>query len=107
MCVLSRHLTEMALDRGQSSHKWSLQRLGLALLKLGAAHGVEEEAGTAIGLPLTHQILADMIGTSRETVTRHLARLRRLGVVRQRGRTLLIQAPRLRALVPDWLPTRV
>ena len=105
--VLSRHLTEMALDRGQSSHKWSLQRLGLALLKLGAAHGVEEKAGTAIALPLTHQILADMIGASRETVTRHLARLRRWGVVSQRGRTLLIQPPRLRALVPDWPPTRV
>ena len=105
--VLSRHLTEMALDRGQSSHKWSLQRLGLALLKLGAAHGVEEKAGTAIALPLTHQILADMIGASRETVTRHLARLRRGGVVSQRGRTLLIQPPRLRALVPDWPPTRV
>ena len=105
--VLSRHLTEMALDRGQSSHKWSLQRLGLALLKLGATHGLEEEAGTAIALPLTHQILADMIGTSRETVTRHLARLRRGGVVSQRGRTLLIQVPRLRALVPDWPPMRV
>jgi CRP-like cAMP-binding protein len=51
--VLSRHLTEMVLDRGQSSHKWSRQRLGLALLKLSAAHGVKEEAGTAIALPLT------------------------------------------------------
>lgn len=83
--VLSRHLTGMALDRGQSSHKWSLQRLGLALLKLGAAHGVEEKGGTAIALPLTHQILADMIGTSRETVTRHLARLRRLGAMSSRA----------------------
>jgi len=105
--VLSRHLTEMALDRGQSSHKWSLQRLALTLLKLGAAHGIEEPAGTAITLPLTHQILADMIGTSRETVTRDLGRLKRRGVVRQRGRTLLIQAARLKALVRDWPPTQL
>ncbi len=62
-CILSRHLAELALDRAQSSHKWSSQRLALTLLKLGTAHGVKEQAGTAIALPLTHQILADMIGT--------------------------------------------
>jgi CRP/FNR family transcriptional regulator len=104
-CVLSRHLAEMALDRAESSHKWSSERLVLTLLKLGAAHGVEERGGTAITLPLTHQILADMIGTSRETVTRDLRRLKRKGVVSQRGRTLIIQPARLKALVPGW-PSR-
>lgn len=83
IAILSRHLTEMALDRAQASHKWSLQRLALTLLKLGTAHGV-----------------ADMIGTSRETVTRHLGGLKRRGIVRQQGRTLLIQPARLKALVP-------
>ena len=102
ICVLSRHLAKIALDRGQSSHKWSAERLALTLLKLAATHGVEEKAGTAITLPLTHQILADMIGASRETVTRHLRRLKRRGVVSQRGRTFLIQAARLKALAPDW-----
>lgn len=105
--VLSRHLTEMALDRGQSSHKWSFSRLALALLKLARAHGVEGEGGTAIALPLTHQILADMIGTSRETVTRHLGRLKRQRVVAQEGRNLVIQKARLQALVPEWAPTQV
>lgn len=105
-CVLSRHLAEMSLDRGQSSHKWSSERLALALLKLGAAHGVEERAGTAITLPLTHQILADMIGTSRETISRDLRRLKRQGAVSQRGRVLIIQPTRLRALLPDWPPRK-
>ena len=100
-CVLSRHLAEMAFDRAQSSHKWSSQRLALTLLKLAAAHGVEQEGGTAITLALTHQILADMIGTSRETVTRDLRRLKQKGMVSQRGRTLVIQPARLKALVPD------
>jgi len=105
ICVLSRYLTEMALDRGQSSHKWSLQRLALTLLKLSAAHGVEEEEGsTAIALPLTHQILADLIGTSRETVTRHLGRLKRQGLVSQRRRTLLIRKASLQAQIPNWPP---
>jgi CRP/FNR family transcriptional regulator, cyclic AMP receptor protein len=106
-CVLSRHLAEMALDRAHASHRWSGQRLALALLNLGAAHGVKNDGGTAITLPLTHQILADMIGASRETVTRHLRRFKRQGVVSQHGRTLLLQTERLRALVPDRPPTRV
>lgn len=101
ICVLSRHLAEMALDRAQASHKWSAERLALTLSKLGAAHGVKEGAATAITLPLTHQILADMIGTSRETVTRDLRRLKRQGVVSQRGRTLLIQPARLKALLSE------
>jgi CRP/FNR family transcriptional regulator len=99
--VLSRHLAEMALDRGQASHKWSFDRLILTLLKLGKAHGEVEEGSTSIALPLTHQILADLIGTSRETVTRHLGRLRHLGVVTQHGHTLLIQEARLKPLLPD------
>ena len=61
-CVLSRHLAEIALDRGRAGHKWSAERLALTLSKLATAHGVKEKAGTAITLPLTHQILADMIG---------------------------------------------
>ena len=102
-CVLSRHLAEMALDRAQSSHAWSSERLAQLLLKLGAAHGVEEGAGTVIDLPITHQILADMIGTSRETITRDLRRLKRQGMVGQRGRALVIQPARLRALLSRWV----
>ena len=97
--VLSRHLVEMALDRGQASHKWSFDRLVLTLLNLSKAHGKEAEGKTGIALPLTHQILADMIGSSRETVSRHLARLQREGIVTQRGRTLLIHEARLKALL--------
>ena len=99
--VLSRHLTEIALDRAEASHRWSLQRLALTLLKLGAAHGLQKTTGTTITLPLTHQILADMIGTSRETVTRHLGRLKRRGIVTQRGRTFLIRRAYLKALVSE------
>ncbi len=100
--VLSRRLTDLALDRGQFAHKRSFQRLALILLKLSAVHGVEDDRWAAIALPLTHQRLADMIGTSRETVSRHLAVLKRQGAVRQRGRTLLVRPPDLQELVPEW-----
>ncbi len=100
--VLSRRLTDLALDRGQFAHKRSFQRLALILLKLSAVHGVENSHWAAIGLPLTHQRLADMIGTSRETVSRHLALLKRQGAVRQQGRTLLVRQADLQELVPEW-----
>jgi CRP-like cAMP-binding protein len=99
--VLSRRLTDLALDRGQFAHKRSFQRLALILLKLSAAHGVETDHWAAIALPLTHQRLADMIGTSRETVSRHLALLKRQGVVKQEGRTLLVKSADLQQVVPE------
>lgn len=105
-CVLSRHLAEMALARGQSGHRWSFHRLALTLLRLSAAHGMDMEGGTAIALPLTHQILADMIGTSRETVSRHVGRLKRQGIVTAHGRTLLVRPALLQALVPHWPPNQ-
>ncbi len=103
--ILSRRFVEMALARRQTSRQWSFHRLVLTLLHLGATHGVAGEAATVIALPLTHQILADMIGASRETVSRHLGRLKRLEFVRQQGRTLSILPAPLKSLVPDW-PTR-
>jgi CRP/FNR family cyclic AMP-dependent transcriptional regulator len=106
ICVLSRNLADMAIDRGQSSHKWSHQRLAITLLKLSAAHGVQDGDGRVIDLPLTHQILADMIGASRETVTRHLGRLKRQGVVSQKGRTLVVRPAGLQALIPKWAPSQ-
>ena len=100
--VLSRRLTDLALDRGQFAHKRSFQRLALLLLKLGADHGVQSDPWAAIALPLTHQRLADMIGSSRETVSRHLALLKRQGAVKQEGRTLLVKPAHLQQVVPEW-----
>jgi CRP/FNR family cyclic AMP-dependent transcriptional regulator len=100
--VLSRRLTDLALDRGQFAHKRTFQRLALILLKLSGAHGVESDHWAAITLPLTHQRLADMIGSSRETVSRHLALLKRQGAVEQTGRTLLVMPAHLQEVVPEW-----
>lgn len=45
-------------------------------------------------MALTHEELADMVGSSRETVTRILARFRREGLIASRGSSILIQAPK-------------
>ena len=44
-------------------------RLALLLLKMSERTGVETETGTKITLRLTHEEIACMIGTSRQTVT--------------------------------------
>nr|WP_066635143.1 Crp/Fnr family transcriptional regulator [Desulfolucanica intricata] len=44
-------------------------RLALLLLKIGERCGIETDDGTKINLRLTHEEIASMIGTSRQTVT--------------------------------------
>lgn len=49
------------------------------------------EEGGRVTPPLTHQQMADMIGTSRETVTRVLKELKQEGWLRQEGKRYLVQ----------------
>jgi len=44
-------------------------------------------------MALTHEELANMVGSSRETVTRILTRFRKEGLIASRGSSILIQAP--------------
>ena len=48
---------------------------------------------TAITLPLTHQSLANMIGSNRVTVTRKLLELQEQGAVRSLGRNSIAVSP--------------
>jgi CRP/FNR family cyclic AMP-dependent transcriptional regulator len=50
----------------------------------------EEPGAVSYKMTLTHEQLAQMIGTTRETVTRVLARFRKQGLVQQRGATLVL-----------------
>lgn len=62
------------------------RRLASLLLELALEHGTPEEGGLRIGVHLTHQELASMIGTTRETVNRILGEFRRdkaISVTRQ------------------------
>lgn len=65
-------------------------RLAYVLLKWGA-EGVETREGIRCTVPLTHARLARMIGTSRETVTRTLAKFKSRHIIRLEGSTLLIR----------------
>jgi len=56
-------------------------RIAKLILRLGARYGRREEGVVRLDLPLTHQEIADMVGTTRQTVSSVLSRLKRQGVL--------------------------
>jgi CRP-like cAMP-binding protein len=58
------------------------ERLAMLLYNLAELHGVPENGGIGIGYPFTHEVLAQMVGASRQWVTMTLDRFERQGLVR-------------------------
>ena len=65
-------------------------RVGKTILRLATDRGVGSPEGILIEQRPTHQQLANMSGTTRETVTRALKQLEDEGYIRCRGREILI-----------------
>jgi len=65
-------------------------RISETLLQLATEGGVETDAGILIKERPTHQDLANMSGTTRETVSRVLKRLEAQGYIASKGRSLTI-----------------
>ncbi len=65
-------------------------RVAATLKRLAAEHGVAVEGGVRIGIKLTHQQLANLVGTSRETVTRLLCELQDEGELVMDGKYLIL-----------------
>ncbi len=86
------HLESMAL-------RDPTQRLARQLLALGETLGHSEGTRVLLGPRLTHQMLADMLGVRRETVTLHLHRLIELGAVEVREGHLVLDCRILEQLV--------
>ncbi|MEA2787127.1 MAG: family transcriptional regulator, cyclic receptor protein [Candidatus Eremiobacteraeota bacterium] len=69
-------------------------RLIDVLGRLAAEHGVPGSGGTVrIGMNLTHKDLADLIGTSRETLTKELNVLADVGLLRVAHKTITLVQP--------------
>ena len=60
-------------------------RLASLIVRLSKQYGVAQGESVLINLPFTHQDLANMIGTARETVSRNMSRFRADGLVRDNG----------------------
>jgi len=74
-------------------------RVRLKLIQLARSYGKVGTEGLLLDIPLTHELLADMVGSTRETVTRALAQLTQEGIIRhQRGRYQIAVPPEAIAL---------
>jgi DNA-binding MarR family transcriptional regulator len=69
-----------------------LERVQRILRQLACRHGHVVREGLRIDFPVSHVLLAEMIGSSRETVTRALDELQRSGFVTRRGSTYVLRA---------------
>lgn len=75
-------------------------KLAEILLKLGSEHGVENRRGLLLAVKITHQELANLIGSTRETVSLTLSNFKRKGFIQTDGRkVILVDREGLRALV--------
>jgi len=68
-------------------------RLAMMLLKIGERCGVESKHGIKINMPLTHEEIASMVGTSRQTVTSLLNTFKQEKSIAQEGREIKILNP--------------
>jgi CRP/FNR family cyclic AMP-dependent transcriptional regulator len=89
--ALSRRLLEA--DRTIASLLWSnaYQKILLTLKRLAQTEGVARGDAVVIRRRVTHQEIADMAGTSRETASRILVQLKNVGAVVPSGRHVIIR----------------
>ncbi len=93
--LLSKRLVRVERGLAGFGHTWSYQRLGKVLLQLSKEHGLPTPGGTEIPLRLTHEDLAKLIGTTRETVTTQINRFKRMGLLKRDGQHFVVNTDRL------------
>ncbi len=75
-------------------------RLVTCLFRLAEKFGQEIEDGVLINVELTHEQLASIVGTNRETITRYLTQLREIAAIRCEGRNIVLLD---RSKLKQWL----
>ena len=105
--VAHRLLDQLAASLGEKQEAIAnfvstkhLERVRRKLLQLARVYGRVGRDGIRIDFPVSHTVLAEMVGSSRETVTRAVDELQRAGFVARRGHTysLLVSPDALRGV---------
>jgi CRP-like cAMP-binding protein len=66
-------------------------KLAALLLELVEEYGVETEDGVQISLKITHQEMANLIGSTRETISLTLAQFKKRGLLDFTGRSVVVK----------------
>ncbi len=93
--LLSKRLATVDRGLAEFSHTWSYHRLARVLLQLSEKYGQQVPGGTLISVRLTHEDLANLIGTSRETVTTQLSKFTRMGLLKREARNFVVAKSKL------------
>ena len=72
-----------------------MSKLKYKLVELGGKYGEENGDKVKITQRFTHEEIADMIGVSRETVTKLLGSLRRDGTIEFEGKNIIFHKEKL------------
>jgi len=70
-------------------------RIAKLILRLSSRYGMRAGKEVLLSIPLTHQEIADMVGTTRQTVTSTLSSLKRQGVLSIDNRRIHIESEEL------------
>ncbi|MFN3749820.1 MAG: Crp/Fnr family transcriptional regulator [Thiobacillus sp.] len=95
MQVLScrmRNLSEVIVNLVNDDVETRIVKL---ILRLGARHGERVGQDIHFNIMLTHQEIADMVGTTRQTVTAILGKLKRQGFMSLENRRIYFDSPEL------------
>jgi CRP/FNR family cyclic AMP-dependent transcriptional regulator len=65
-------------------------KLAELLLRLATEYGIEDSRGTLVSLKITHQEMANLIGSTRETVSLTLSQFKRKGLIQTDGRKVIL-----------------
>lgn len=110
--VLERRLLEMTLDELDAAREWMLllgrktAREKIASLfaiiarRDAALHSRDMVDGLRFELPLTREAMADYLGLTIETVSRHISALKKSGVIELKGRRS-VRVPNFAALLDE------
>jgi CRP-like cAMP-binding protein len=97
----------MAMQPGKDSYVHCIKgigldvrrRLALELLNLADRFGTSDPRGFSIGLNISHEVLAGIVGASRQQVTEYLNDFDREKIIFRDGRRIIVNAERLRKIL--------
>ena len=75
------------------------KRLALELMNLADRFGTTDPRGIVINVNISHEVLAGIVGASRQQVTEHLNQFDREKCISRDGRRIIINAQKLRRII--------
>jgi len=104
--VFGRRLTGLMQRAESLSFEPIDARLARSLVHFSERLGTAQPDGSVIMEPLTHELLAQYVGTSRESISVEMARLRKQGYVQYSRKAIVLYRDALKSWLKDRTPAQ-